>query len=78
MFGDEHDKLWDIVRDALKTLIGEEGYEKGSAGRIAGFKASKGTVLIFDDEPTVRKQEADFPDYAEHFQPWVSYSTEPV
>ncbi|KAG7530342.1 hypothetical protein FFLO_05114 [Filobasidium floriforme] len=74
LFGAEHDKHWDIVRDVLKAVIGEEAYEKGSAGRIAGFKAAKGTVLIFDDEPTVRKQEADFPPYSEHFAPWASQS----
>jgi predicted oxidoreductase (fatty acid repression mutant protein) len=40
---DEHDKFWDIVRDALKAIVPEDKWEP-TAGRIAGFRAGYGTV----------------------------------
>jgi predicted oxidoreductase (fatty acid repression mutant protein) len=42
---DEHDKFWDIVRDALKAIVPEDKWEP-TAGRIAGFRAGYGTVRL--------------------------------
>ena len=72
LFGDEHHKLWDITANVLKAMLSEEQYDKSTKPRIDGFRNGKGTVLIFDDESRVRKQEEDFPNYAENFAPWVS------
>jgi predicted oxidoreductase (fatty acid repression mutant protein) len=40
---DEHDKFWDIVRDALKAIVPEDKWES-TGNRIAGFRAGYGTV----------------------------------
>jgi predicted oxidoreductase (fatty acid repression mutant protein) len=40
---DEHDKFWDIVRDALKAIVPEDKWES-TANRIGGFRAGYGTV----------------------------------
>lgn len=53
-------------------MLSEEQYNQSTKPRIDGFRNGKGTVLIFDDESRVRKQEEDFPNYAENFAPWVS------
>merc|ERR1712071_678686 len=74
LFGDEHEKLWDITADVLKGMLPADQFESGTKPRLDGFKAAKGTVLLFDDKPTVRKQEEDFPTYAANFQPWASQS----
>ena len=78
LFGDEHHKLWDITANVLKAMLSEEQYDKSTKPRIDGFRNGKGTVLIFDDESRVRKQEEDFPNYAENFAPWVSSHRGPI
>jgi hypothetical protein len=40
---DEHDKFWDIVRDALKAIVPPEQWDK-TAARIQGFRNAYGTV----------------------------------
>jgi predicted oxidoreductase (fatty acid repression mutant protein) len=42
---DEHDKFWDIVRDALKAIVPEDKWES-TGNRIAGFRAGYGTVSL--------------------------------
>ena len=45
LFGDNHDKLWDITTATLKKIVPAESWE-GTAGRMAGFKAGAATVSL--------------------------------
>ncbi|PYI13605.1 Nitroreductase [Aspergillus japonicus CBS 114.51] len=65
----EHDKLWDIVKDSLLTRIGAERYQK-TAPKIDGFRAAYGTVLFYEDQTVVADHKAKFASYAEHFEAW--------
>ncbi|KEY65934.1 hypothetical protein S7711_07739 [Stachybotrys chartarum IBT 7711] len=73
LFGAEHDKLWDMTSDILKTIVPEEAWEP-TAGRIAGFKAGAGTILFFDDQDVVNGMQAQFAAYADKFPGWASQS----
>ncbi len=70
LFGENHDKLWDIVVDRLKTEVpNEAAYEKTKA-KIASFKAAYATILYYTDTAVVKKLEQDFPLYADNFYDW--------
>ena len=43
LFGDEHDKFWDVVADILKALVPAEKWESTSK-RMAMFRGAYGTV----------------------------------
>lgn len=43
LLGTEHDKLWDIVADVMKTHVSEDQWDYTSQ-RITGFRAASGTV----------------------------------
>ena len=46
---EEHDKFWDIVRDALHAIVAEDKWER-TANRIAGFRNSYGSVRPLSPE----------------------------
>ena len=73
LFGADHDKLWDITRSTLKAIVPESSWQQ-TADRIAGFAGAAGTVLFFDDEPTVQGMQAQFPPFADKFPLWASQS----
>ena len=52
LLGDEHKKLWDIVKNTLKQRISPEAFVKTEAKIDACFAAGHGTVLYFEDFPT--------------------------
>jgi uncharacterized protein len=73
LFGAEHDKLWDITRSTLKAIVPESSWSQTET-RLAGFQGAAGTVLFFDDEPTVQGFQAQFPPFADKFPLWAAQS----
>ncbi|GAX02026.1 nitroreductase family protein [Secundilactobacillus silagei] len=70
LFGDSHEKLWDIVAKRLKSEVPtEEAYQK-TLQKINGFKAAYGTVMYFTDMNIVHQFENDFALYADNFYDW--------
>ena len=45
LFGEEHERLWDIASEILKAIVPADQWE-GTAGKMAMFKAAAGTVSI--------------------------------
>jgi len=73
LFNDEHDKLWDMTREVLTTMIGAEKMENGGTnGKIDAFKAGHGTILFFEDDEVVRGQQEAYKLYAHNFPVWAS------
>ena len=48
LLGDEHKKLWDIVKDTLKARIPAEAFVKTEAKIDGCFASGHGTVLYFE------------------------------
>ena len=70
LFGENHEKLWDIVADRLKSEVpSEEAYQK-TLQKINAFKAAFGTVMFFTDVDVVKANEDAFPLYADNFSDW--------
>lgn len=70
LFGDQHDRFWDIVRDTLKKVVPEEDFGK-TEEKLSSFKAGYGTVLFYEDTRVIRKLEEDFALYKDNFVPWA-------
>ncbi|KAK8017547.1 nitroreductase [Apiospora rasikravindrae] len=73
LLGADHEKLWDIATDILKAIVPAEAFE-ATAGKMNMFKGAAGTVLFFEDEKTVQKQQSDYPMYADKFPGWATQS----
>lgn len=70
LFGDEHNKLWNMTEEMLKAIVGDEEKFKGTRDKIAGFRAGAGTVLFFEDKGVVRNMQEAAPLYADKFPIW--------
>lgn len=46
LFGAEHEKLWDITTEILKSIVPADQFES-TAGKMAMFKAAAGSVSPF-------------------------------
>lgn len=69
LFGKEHQRLWQIVADALKAVVPEESYPE-TLNKIEQFAAGAGTLLLFEDQSVVAQLQRDFPLYADNFPKW--------
>ena len=74
LLGEEHDALWEITREKLRAIVGEENFE-GTDQKINSFKAAKGTVLFYEDKDVVSGSHKQFPLYADNFPIWSEHST---
>lgn len=70
LFGENHDKLWDIVVDRLKSEVPTEAAHEKTKAKIASFKSAYATILYYTDTDVVKKLEKDFPLYADNFYDW--------
>lgn len=69
LYGEAHQKLWDITANALKAIMPADAFE-GTKAKIDSFAAGFGTVLYFEDEQVVEDLQAKFPPYAANFPKW--------
>lgn len=74
LFGDSHEKLWDIVADSLRKVVKDDAAFAKTQAKVNGFKAAYGTVLYFTETKTVKTFEENFPLYADNFQDWSEQS----
>jgi predicted oxidoreductase (fatty acid repression mutant protein) len=74
LFGQEHEALWEIVRDSLKPFTAEKHWETTSL-KVDGFKAAAGTALFFEEMDTVKALQEKFPLYKESFADWSEQSS---
>lgn len=75
LFGDEHKKLWDIVKETLKKRIPSEAFAKTQAKIDGCFACGHGTVLFFEDTAVVKEMQAAFPSYSENFPTWSQHTS---
>lgn len=71
LFGDDHNRLWDMTEEILRVIVGDEEKFQSTKAKIAGFKAAAGTVLFFEDQAVVRGMQDAAPLYADNFPIWA-------
>ena len=69
LFGEQHQKLWNIVKDTLKKLVPADAFSATEA-KINSFAAGAGSILYFEDTDIVKGLQEQFPLYAENFPVW--------
>ena len=67
LFGEHHQKVWNIVKDTLRPMIPAEQFVQTEAKIDGCFAAGVGTVLFFEDQDVIQGQQAQFPLYADKF-----------
>ncbi|KAI5476749.1 hypothetical protein MNV49_007339 [Pseudohyphozyma bogoriensis] len=74
LFGDEHKKIWEFAKKAIKAIVPESEYP-ASETRLNGFAAGAGTVVIFEDKEVVEGLQAAMPTYAAKFPEFSAHSS---
>lgn len=75
LYGDEHAKVWEIVKAALKKVTSAEQYAASEAKVNGCFLAGAGTVLFYEDTTAIKGQQEAFPAYAANFPVWSQHSS---
>ncbi|OFP97084.1 nitroreductase, partial [Enterococcus sp. HMSC076E04] len=73
LFGDAHEKLWEITEEVLRPLTPAEAFPN-TQNKLAGFKNGYGTVLFFKDTDVVKGLQDQFELYADNFPDWSEQS----
>ncbi|MCG8710468.1 nitroreductase family protein [Brenneria sp. 4F2] len=74
LFGAQHEKLWDIVKQQLKQRVPAEAFA-ATENKLASFAAGAGTVLFFEDTQVIEELQQKFALYADNFPVWSEHST---
>lgn len=74
LLGPQHDKLWEMVKDALRKIVPEEVFEE-TAEKIDAFRSGYGTVLFFEDQKVLQSLQSQFPSYKNNFPVWSHHTS---
>ncbi|WNQ10843.1 nitroreductase family protein [Paenibacillus aurantius] len=74
LFGEQHNKLWDITTEILKTIVPADKFES-TQQRMDGFRGAYGTVLYFEDQAVIEELQAKLPTYQDRFPVWSQQSS---
>ncbi|WP_195574469.1 nitroreductase family protein [Paenibacillus sp. 1001270B_150601_E10] len=73
LFGEHHDKLWDITTETLRKIVPQDSFEP-TQQRMNGFKNGYATVLFFEDMAVVESLQQQFEAYKDNFPTWSQQS----
>ncbi len=75
LLGDEHKRLWDIVKNILKQHVSPEAFVNTESKIDRCFAAGHGTILYFEDTAVVKKLQDAFPAYSDNFPTWSQHTS---
>lgn len=70
LFGENHNKLWDIVMNSLREIVPVDKFQP-TENKINSFAAGHGTVLYFEDINVTEDLMKKFPLYSQNFPIWA-------
>lgn len=70
LFGEQHDKAWEITRESLRKIVPAEQFAQTN-DKIDSFKNGYGTVLFFEDQSIVEGLQSKFALYKDNFPVWA-------
>ena len=70
LLGDQHVKLWNIVKDTLRKIVPTEAFKATKSKIDKSFASGYGSVLFFEDQKVVDELQKSFPLYQEKFPMW--------
>jgi len=69
LLGENHKKLWSIVKETLRKIIPATAFSATEA-KIDSFAAGYASLLYFEDQAVVESLQKAFPLYADNFPIW--------
>ena len=75
LLGEQHDRLWQIVKDTLRPLVPADAFVKTEEKIDQAFASGYGTVLFYEDQDTVKQLQEQFPLYKDNFPTFSEHST---
>lgn len=73
LLGEQHDRLWDITKEALRKRVPADKFAP-TEQKINSFRNGYGTVLFFEDSSVVESLQKQFPSYKDNFPIWAQHS----
>lgn len=70
LFGEQHDKAWEITRESLRKIVPAEQFAQTN-DKIDAFKNGYGTVLFFEEQSIVEGLQERFALYKDNFPVWA-------
>lgn len=70
----EHDKLWDITKEALRKIVPVDQFGS-TEEKINSFRSGYGSVLFFEDNSVIESLQEQFATYKDNFPVWSSQSS---
>lgn len=70
LFGENHKKLWSIVKDTLRAIVPADAFAATEGKIDNAFLSGAGTVLFFEDQSVVKGLQEQFALYADNFPIW--------
>lgn len=74
LFGEQHDKLWDITKESLKKIVPADKFAP-TEEKINSFRAGYGSILYFEDMSVVEGLQNQFQAYKDNFPIWSNHSS---
>lgn len=74
LFGEEHQKLWQIAEDTLRAIVNDDEQFASTKQKMDSFKAGAGTVLFFEDHKAIKALQENAPLYADKFPTWAQHT----
>ena len=74
LLGAQHDRLWDITKEALRKIVPEDQFGS-TEDKINSFKNGYGTVLFFEDNSVIESLQNQFALYKDNFPVWSQQSS---
>lgn len=71
LLGDNHKKLWEIVRETLRKVVDDAEKFKSTDAKIDGFAAGYGTILYYNVPQRIKDLQEEYPTYAHNFPRWA-------
>ena len=75
LLGDQHTKLWDIVKDTLREIVSAEAFKSTENKIDKSFASGYGTVLFFEERMIVEGLQKSFPTYQDRFPVWSQHTS---
>ena len=74
LLGEQHDRLWDIVKAELERIVPVESFKATEDKINNAFRSGYGTVLFFEDSSVVEGLQQQFPTYRDAFPMFSNHS----
>ena len=75
LLGDQHTKLWNIVKDTLQEIVSAEAFKSTENKIDKSFASGYGTVLFFEERMIVEGLQKSFPTYQDRFPVWSQHTS---